>query len=463
VQVRIHPLPESVTQLRVLPLAMGAIVFATAIPIEFRAAIRPTLGFGLFDLVGNLLLYLPLGLALAHRRPLMALGVGLLLSASIETIQVWFVGRYAGLFDILANTCGVAVGFWIARRLCGQGPERLTVPVGRGLSFVGLAGVLTLSPLWAYPPARTDFANWAADFQLLAGNEVTGDRPWRGRIDALGMFAGSTTRQEAKRLSTAGSAELGAALRGTPGGYVTDGPLVFNGSGAHHFGAAVASELYAGARKTSRLTIVARATADNTLQGGPARLVAFSKNPNARNFDLGQQGGRLWFRIRTPVSGPNGMDRNLHVETSPVLVDGRTLTIVATYDGTIARVFADGRLVGRSNFEAAGCAIPTACDSDVPMTAALLGAFAALVPLGLWRPRTSRRARMIVLACGIATAVLVSRMAVLPPDLTTLAATGTAAGAAVVATALMRKEQGVGRAAADGRPLVAIPVAPPQK
>ena len=433
--------------LRVLPLAFGAIIFATALPVELRAATRPSLALGLFDVVGNLLLYIPLGLALAQHRPLVALGSGFLLCASIEAIQVWFVGRYAGLFDVIANTCGVAVGFSMARALRGDEPDRLALPVGRRLSVVGLVGVLALSPLWVGASARTDFANWAPDFQLLAGNELTGDRPWRGRIDVLAIFAASTTRQEARRLSTAGNAELADVLRLPRGAYVSDSPLVFNGSNAHHFAAEVASGLYTSARKTGRLTVVARAATASTLQVGPARLVSFSKNTTARNFDLGQEGARLWFRIRTPLTGTNGMDSNLHVETSPVLADGRPLTIVATYDGTVARVFADGRLVGRSNFAAAGCAIPTVCDSDVPMTAASLGAFAALVPLGLWRPRSSRRARAIVIACGVATAAFVGRSGVLPPDLATLAAISTVGGAAVVAIALVRKEQ---HAAADG-------------
>jgi VanZ family protein len=427
--------------LRALPLAIGLIVFATAVPVELRAATRPTLEFGVFDVVGNLLLYVPLGLALAHRRPLIALGLGLLLSASIETIQVWFVGRYAGLFDILANTCGVAVGFWLVLQLRGYPSDRLGVPVGRGLSLIGLTGILMLSPLWLGPSARTDFANWAADFQLLAGNEVTGDRPWKGRIDVLGVFAGSTTRQEAKRLSIAGDAELAAALRATTSGYVTDSPLVFNGSSAHHFAAGVASGLYSNARKTGQLTVVVRAAADSTLQDGFPRLVSFSKNTTARNFDVLQQGARLWFRIRTPVSGTNGMDWDLPVKTSPVLVDGQPLTIVATYDGAVARVFADGRLVGRSNFSAAGCAMPTLCDSDLPLTAALFGGCAAVVPMGFWRIRRSRRTRTIVLACAFITAVFVGRTDALPPDLATLAAISTVGGAAVVAIALVGKER----------------------
>ena len=448
-------------QLRLLPLAIGAIIFATAFPVELRAATRPSLALGLFDVVGNLLLYIPLGLALAHHRPLMALGSGLLLCASIETTQIWFVGRYAGLFDIIANTCGVAVGFSIARALLGNEPDRLALPVGTRLSLIGLIGVLTVSPLWVGASARTDFANWAPDFQLLAGNELTGDRPWRGRIDVLGIFAGSTTRQEARRLSTAGNAELAAVLRLTRRAYVTDSALVFNGSNAHHFGPQVASGLYTSARKTGRLTVVARAATASTLQTGPPRIVSFSKNTTARNFDLGQEGARLWFRVRTPVTGTNGMDSSLHVETSPVLADGRPLTIVATYDGTVARVFADGRLVGRSNFAAAGCAIPTACDSDVPMTAASLGAFAALVPLGLWRPRSSRRARMIAVAGGVAAAVFVGRIGVLASDLATVAAISTVGGAAVVAIALVRKEQHGDRAPLTD--LVVKSAAPPQK
>jgi uncharacterized membrane protein YadS len=56
----------------------------------------------------------------------------------------------------------------------------------------------------------------------------------------------------------------------------------------------------------------------------------------------------------------------------------------------------------------------------------------------------------MVMACGFATALLVGRTDVLPPDLATLAAISTVGGAAVVALALVEKERHADRAGADG-------------
>ena len=106
---------------------------------------------------------------------------------------------------------------------------------------------------------------------------------------------------------------------------------------------------------SNSFTVVTRVATDNIIQDGPARIVSFSTDPFNRNFDLGQEGRQLFFRVRTPVSGANG--NRYRTETPPILQAGKETLIVASYDGAVARIYLDGQLCGRSNLAAAGCRI----------------------------------------------------------------------------------------------------------
>ncbi len=59
-------------------------------------------------------------------------------------------------------------------------------------------------------------------------------------------------------------------------------------------------------RESNELTIEATITPYNLKQDGPARIVSFSRDASRRNFTLGQSGGDLVLRIRTPRTGNNG-------------------------------------------------------------------------------------------------------------------------------------------------------------
>jgi len=73
-----------------------------------------------FDIVANMALFVPLGLALAWghgRRALLAATLaGALFSLSIEGYQVYTHDRLATITDILSNTCGTAIGATLATR-----------------------------------------------------------------------------------------------------------------------------------------------------------------------------------------------------------------------------------------------------------------------------------------------------------------------------------------------------------
>ncbi len=87
---------------------------------------QPSLAFFALNLVGNALILSPLGYSLfrltsgsrlsRRGRQLMVLMVGLILSLSIETLQLLYAGRYSDINDILLNGLGALTGAWIASR-----------------------------------------------------------------------------------------------------------------------------------------------------------------------------------------------------------------------------------------------------------------------------------------------------------------------------------------------------------
>lgn len=74
------------------------------------------------DMVGNVLLYLPLGWSAARvwnarRAGTLIVGGAAGLSATVEWLQIWSHGRFPTTTDLLMNTLGAAAGVWLARRL----------------------------------------------------------------------------------------------------------------------------------------------------------------------------------------------------------------------------------------------------------------------------------------------------------------------------------------------------------
>ena len=68
-----------------------------------------------------------------------------------------------------------------------------------------------------------------------------------------------------------------------------------------------ATRLFDAIRKSNELTLEVWLQPANTRQNGPARIVTMSRNPNERNFTLGQEGNRYDVRLRTTKTTTNGM------------------------------------------------------------------------------------------------------------------------------------------------------------
>lgn len=73
-----------------------------------------------FDILANIVLFVPFGLALAWRGTRGDVGraalVGLALSLAVELSQVYTHNRIATVTDLLTNTTGAWLGAWLATR-----------------------------------------------------------------------------------------------------------------------------------------------------------------------------------------------------------------------------------------------------------------------------------------------------------------------------------------------------------
>ena len=129
-------------------------------------SLRPG-GYLLTDLILNVILFAPLGLALglAGARPRRAAVIGLIASAAIELAQLWWIpGRDSSLHDVATNT----VGAWLGALIAAHWDQRARIwravgpAAGAVIVLAWVGGAFLLSP--SLPPARHWYAPWAHSF-----------------------------------------------------------------------------------------------------------------------------------------------------------------------------------------------------------------------------------------------------------------------------------------------------------
>jgi VanZ family protein len=333
-------------RIRLLAPSIALIVAATMIPTGLR---YPSLShiqdlFNTADFVNNIILYMPLGIALSDSSLLRAFLFGLLLSTCAEVLQLGYVDRIPSFLDIASNTAGALVGYLSARFFLGRAyrPRSLRFYRAIGIAAIPIAilGTLTL----IHEPPKSDFSDWNPAFHLAVGNELTGDRPWSGTIsklaiypfamspaqlDSLGQQSPTNAPSEAPIVGPMDAGELAGR---------TGGPLLSQEEEVRFFDTLV---------NRSQLTLAVWMRPNNLEQSGPARIVTYSRDPSRRNFTLGQIGNTLTFRLRTPASGINGVNPALY--TGPVLSLDKTSFVAAVYDGRVARLYVDGKRVAQAD------------------------------------------------------------------------------------------------------------------
>lgn len=342
-----------------LPVYLLLLLAATLFPFRLtRCSIAPwDFGIEPHELVKNFFLFVPLGFALGRRHLALVFSVALLCSGALEFAQGW-LARQPSALDVLGNTLGAIAGAMLSRAL----PRNPELSMGRGTlcaaAAVGLAATLASTAL---RPVG-DFSNWKR-FPLIIGNEATGDRPWSGHLAEFAVYdralAGDPPGQSpgaAPPLWSRGGPILWVRLEDPPAARL-DGPegpenaveLLPNAGRAPLDARSLedplrlpdrfAAHLHQRLGPMAQLTVSARVRPDRLDLSGPARIVSFSRDPLNRNFTLSQEGREVNFRVRTPATGPNGV--NPKVETLDSPLDVREHRIVATFDGEVSRIIVD--------------------------------------------------------------------------------------------------------------------------
>ncbi len=110
-----------------------------------------------------------------------------------------------------------------------------------------------------------------------------------------------------------------------------------------------ASRLILTLKQSQALTVEAWLTPQSVQQSGPARIVSLSLDTSQRNFTLGQEKGRLDFRLRTTARDSNGIPST----SSPKDVVATKLTHVTCTRNRqgVIQLFIDGQLLVTSQVE----------------------------------------------------------------------------------------------------------------
>jgi hypothetical protein len=273
------------------------------------------------DIVRNVLLFTPLGLALALSRSapistvrftMFVLASSFSLAYALELFQGLMPSRFPSLVDVFANAAGALLGAALMR--CWQRGQI------EGLTWVYAVSVCALAvPLHA--GARLD--TWDPSFPFVLANEATGDRPWSGVLRQVCFV------DQVLGFNTAEATASPCDIVPTDAFVWTD--RLDSTGGEWRLSAAEGAAVNTYIMKASAFTVLATFDSHDPGQRGPARIVSLSKNPELRNFTLAQQDTALVARLRTRATNTNGTARELRVEGG-LERPGRHVAMF-TYDG----------------------------------------------------------------------------------------------------------------------------------
>ena len=229
----------------------------------------------------------------------------------------------------------------------------------------GWAGLFLDGRLRAQGYVRGNFSNWDGGMPFVLANERTGNRPWRGVLYRIAVYAEALSPEDVEEhfrkgrngslsgslalydfresqgvtvKDTAGSGRPldlritdPSAVKPVPGGGLRIDKAVSIVSGG------AASKIIEACRKSSEISLEAWVKPANMEQGGPARIATLSFDPRRRNFTLGQEGKAWIFRLRTTRTNDNGLP-GLSSPGGGASI-GKSITAAAAKDGTFAIVY----------------------------------------------------------------------------------------------------------------------------
>jgi VanZ family protein len=343
-----------------------------------------------WDIVTNVLLFVPYGVLVVMlpvmssqrwwTKLLLVLISASLLSTAVELGQL-LLPRKPSVSDVSCIVVGGVTGALLG--ILAHGPIlRVARQLGRGVhDHAALAGILIAYILGLYAvfsmplPLSKDFSNWDPAFHLLLGNEGSLDRPWRGELYLVALYSRALTGQEVWTNFTAGP-YIHSVQKRVDNGLIlfydfseTAGDIVHDRAASGPYAhlrvqdpagvqwltpnglslrdrtviASSAAPIKLSAARfspVSELSVEGWISPAGLWQDGPARIISYSRDANQRNFTLGQDRREVVFRLRTPTSGLNGMNPELHTTDQPLRPGIQHL--VVTYRQGIETLYVNG-------------------------------------------------------------------------------------------------------------------------
>lgn len=406
------------------------------------------------DVFLNVLLFIPLGFAMGNRFQLhlrswlskfaLAAAGGAVCSYLVEFLQIYVPGRDSGWGDVVTNSVGTVVGFFV---FAGWGSEVL-----RNLSRIEHVFEDWLSPLWitmilvsylllcfsasVLLQKKTELSNWDTNCFFLLGGDRSGRHLWKGKILSLQIWDHSFSERVARSLTAGGGLEKenpdllasydfstglpfqderhllpdllleprAAAVRGA-------GSLDLNGK-IWLMSKAPVSALVRRLKSTNQFAL--RILCEPArVKGVGGYIVSLGEEEQVLNLRLRQEGDALVIWLRTPLSmGPG----NLAWTVPHVFAANQMRDILVSYDGSFGYLYLDGVRISPAYRLSPGVGlVQSFVGVGTPDLAGDLIVYDALVfvPLGLLLGMAARKIRKrkvagwLLLASGIAFPALV--------------------------------------------------------
>jgi len=284
-------------------------------------------------LLGNLLLFAPIGAVLAASsaqrrrstgfrdcRYLMVVAAAVaVLSATVEVGQLRVPGRNVSPYDVILNVTGALMAAWVVHRVVRSGVSAgLATAVAGASVFVG---VLVFVSATGFATARmTVLSSWQADYGVLVGDEFGGGREYFGEV-SRGQICG-----------------------GHPG----EGICVQSGAPREDREALIEA-----AQSSQRIRLSGLVTSYGP-QPVDARIITFSADTEHRNATLFQRDRDLVLRLRTRAPGgtgvqfllPDAIQEGVITSVEGTYEPGRVHLIATTDDHVLQATFPLGYFSG---------------------------------------------------------------------------------------------------------------------
>jgi VanZ family protein len=382
---------------RILLLSVAGILFLTLFPFHFalhgkaseglfpffRGQLQEGKSPGLFDVLLNVLLFVPFGFGVAEKlrengksrgaTVLIAWAAGALFSYTVEVLQIYIPSRDSGWGDVITNSAGTVLGYvayefyggWALRAL--RRTEHLADRFLRPRTAAW--ALLAYFAIWfgasCQMQTTTHLRGWDPNPILVLGND-TWTRPWqawKGQVLLLEFWDRALPERTAVSLTGGGDSDVAStvpiAMYDLSSGSPAQDPMKFLPALAWRpavapqehvdrlalegqawlVSEAPAPQLPARLENSNQFSIriVCRPGETGESEGN---ILSIGRAASPADLVIGQEGAKLIFWFRTPLSAKHAM---LSWTILNVFATSQSRDILYTYDGSSLSLFIDGK------------------------------------------------------------------------------------------------------------------------